>query len=154
NAKYIRGDTSKEKRLGGNLRNRTIVTSNSSVQPTVLGDIVNSTPYHVKELDTIFVGGNDGMLHAINAKPGNTVGGVYDGRGTVRFFDVRGFSSATLAELATLIDPDYIHKYFVDGPIVVSNKAQQPGKNFLVGAQGRGSKGLFGLNVSDPYNIM
>src|SRR5690606_29406625 len=42
------------------------------------------------------------------------------------------------------------HRYFVDGPIVVSARARTPGKNYLVGALGRGGLGVYGLDVTNP----
>src|SRR5690606_10307790 len=59
----------------------------------------------------------------------------------------------SLADLATLSDPYYTHKYFVDGPVTVSAKSQTKDKNYLVGALGRGGRGVFGLDVTDPKNF-
>ncbi len=128
NGSYIRGVQTKEKQNGGLLRDR--------IQ-TVLGDIANSSPIFVRDTQTIFVGANDGMLHAFNALTG-----------AERFAYIpRGID---LANLASLSDPQYVHKWFVDGPVVVSTLAQTTGKNYLVGALGRGGKGLFGLDVTTP----
>lgn len=140
NVAYIMGDSSKEVRRGGNLRNREIVIRQGEsdvLLPTVLGDIVNSSPVYVRETQTIFVGANDGMLHAFNALTGEE-----------RFAYVpRGIN---FQDLATLSDPQYTHKWFVDGPLVVSTRAQTPSKNYLVGSLGRGGKGVFGLDVTNP----
>jgi len=130
NADYLAGTRTLEKANGGSLRNRR----------SLLGDIANSSPMYVKELDTIFVGANDGMLHAFNASTG-----------AERFAFVPG--GIDLASLASLSDPGYTHKYFVDGPIAVSTTKQTPGKNYLVGALGRGGKGVFGLDVSTPASF-
>lgn len=132
NAAYIRGDTSQEKRNGGKLRDRA----------GLLGDIVNSSPVYVKESETIFVGANDGMLHAFDALSGEE-----------RFAYVP--AGLDMSSLATLSDPLYgqDHQYFVDGPVMVSTERQTPGHNYLVGALGRGGKGLFGLDVTDPEDF-
>jgi type IV pilus assembly protein PilY1 len=107
------------------------------VSPTVLGDIVNSSPMYVQETETIFVGANDGMLHAFDAVTG-----------VEKFAYVpRGIN---LANLATISDPNYVHRYFVDGPVAVSSTSQTPGKHYLVGSLGRGGKGIFGLDVTTP----
>ncbi len=128
NASYIAGVQTKEKQNGGALRDRI---------KTVLGDIANSSPIYVRDSQTLFVGANDGMLHAFNATTG-----------AERFGYVpRGIN---LADLASFSDPQYVHKWFVDGPIVVSTLAQTPSTNYLVGALGRGGKGLFGLDVTTP----
>ncbi len=127
NANYLRGDASMEKRNGGALRDR----------DTALGDIANSSPVYVKDIDTIFAGANDGMLHAFNGTSG-----------VEQFAYVPG--GISLTDLAGLSDPYYAHKFFVDGPIVVSTQSQTPGKNYLVGALGRGGRGVFGLDVTTP----
>lgn len=130
NVAYIRGDGSNERRNGGTLRDR----------ETVLGDIVNSSPMYVKDSETIFVGANDGMLHAFNALTG-----------VERFAYVPG--GIDFAKLATLSSPQYGHEYFVDGPVVVSQRTVTPGKNYLVGTLGRGGKGVYALDVSNPASF-
>lgn len=127
NAAYIAGDRSKEKQNGGELRDRA----------TVLGDIANSSPVYVKESQTIFVGANDGMLHAFDATTGVEL-----------FAYVPG--GIDFANLASLSNPRYLHQYFVDGPVMVSPRTVTPGKSYLVGALGRGGKGLYALDVSTP----
>jgi type IV pilus assembly protein PilY1 len=127
NAAYIKGTRAKERQNGGELRDR----------DTLLGDIVNSSPMYVKETQTIYVGANDGMLHAISTADGKEV-----------FAYVPG--GINLADLKTISDPQYSHRYFVDGPIVVSNRNQTAGRNYLVGALGRGGKGVYGLDVTTP----
>ncbi|RFP61290.1 pilus assembly protein [Luteimonas weifangensis] len=130
NAAYLAGSRVLEKRNGGRLRDR----------DTVLGDIANSSPIYVDDNETIFVGANDGMLHAFDALTG-----------AERFAYVP--AGVNLANLATLSDPQYVHKYFVDGPVAVSTLKQTPGGNYLVGALGRGGKGVFGLDVSHPASF-
>ena len=127
NAAYLKGDRSRERQNGGELRDR----------ETVLGDIVNSSPMYVKDSETIFVGANDGMLHAFNAL-----------NGVERFAYVPG--GIDFAKLATLSSPQYAHEYFVDGPVAVSQRTMTPGKNYLVGTLGRGGKGVYALDVTDP----
>lgn len=128
NAAYIKGDTSREERNGGLLRNR---------PSTVLGDIVGSSPFYVPETNTLYVGANDGMLHAFDGTSGQEL-----------FAYVPRIINFT--QLATLSRGDYSHKFFVDGPVVVTERALTPNKNILVGSLGRGGKGLFALDVSAP----
>ena len=150
NAAYIAGTTTLEKRNGGTLRNRTIQINTGgvlSIAPTVLGDIVDSTPIYVPELQAIFVGANDGMLHAFDAS--NNAANY----GKELFAYVP--AGIDLNALKTLSDPQYggiaaPHAYFVDGPIAVSSTAQTPAHNYLIGALGRGGKGLYGLDVHTP----
>ena len=128
NANYIKGDSSNEERNRGLLRNRSL---------TVLGDIVGSSPFYVKETDTLYVGANDGMLHA------------FDGSGGQELFAyVPGIINFT--QLGTLSRGDYAHKFFVDGPVVVTNRALTPNRNILVGTLGRGGKGMYALDVTAP----
>src|SRR3546814_16649356 len=91
------------------------------------------------------------MLHAFSAvdrgAPGNQAGGE----------ELFAYVPAgiDLAALATLSDPQYgpNHRYFVDGPVVVSSQAQTGGSNYLLGTLGRGGKGLFALEVPYPANF-
>ncbi len=154
-AQYLKGDGAREKRNGGELRDRVMRSSTDQVIPALLGDIVNSSPFYVADVQTIFVGANDGMLHAIDAT--NSAANVANtsGGGTERFAYIpRGVAMGQLAELA---DPLYgsnpatkPHRYFVDGPIVVSARTRTPGKNYLVGALGRGGRGVYALDVTSP----
>ncbi|HVI57478.1 MAG TPA: PilC/PilY family type IV pilus protein [Luteimonas sp.] len=128
NAAYIVGNQTKESQNGGVLRDR--------VQ-TVLGDIVDSSPMYVKDNQTIFVGANDGMLHAVNALTG-----------AEEFAYVP--AGLNLTDLASLSDPQYVHRWFVDGPVVVSTRVQTPSKNYLIASLGRGGKGVFGMDVTNP----
>lgn len=127
NARYIRGDASNEQSNGGVLRNRS----------TKLGDIIGSSPAYVRDTDTIYVGANDGMLHAFSASSGVEL-----------FSYIPGLLDVGL--LSTLSRGDYAHKFFVDGPVVVSDRIQTPGQNTLIGSLGRGGRGVFALDVSTP----
>lgn len=128
NAHYIMGDTSLEERQGsGKLRNRL----------SRLGDIVHSSPAFARETNTLYIGANDGMLHAFNAADG-----------TEQFAYVPNLLSFT--SLADLSRPDYAHKYFVDGPVTVSERSLTNNRNILVGTLGRGGKGMYALDVTSP----
>ena len=132
-ADYVRGDASGEMANGGDLRTR----------QSLLGDIIHSSPYYVRDTDTLYVGANDGMLHALAG----------DGGAEVFAYVPRGVRAEELQELSA---PDYSHRYFVDGPVVVSDRGltqtvtHPNGRNILVGTLGRGGKGVFGLDVTDP----
>jgi type IV pilus assembly protein PilY1 len=103
----------------------------------VLGDIAHSSPFYVKDTNTVYVGANDGMLHAFDATTGAEL--------------FAHIPSPMLARLKNLTNPNYKenHEYFVDGDTVVSS-ASQTGKNYLLTAMGRGAKGMFALDVSSP----
>lgn len=130
NAAYLAGNRSLELNSGGTLRNRN----------HLLGDIVSSSPAYVKDTDTLYVGSNDGMLHAINAANGREVFAYIPG-------------GINWSDLGSLSRPDYSHRYFVDGPIVVSSRSQTPGRNILVGTLGKGGKGLYALDVTTPSSF-
>lgn len=132
-AEYIQGNDVGELKNGGTLRSRT----------SLLGDIIHSSPHYVKDSDTLYVGANDGMLHAFDGADGKEVFAYVP----------RGVSMARLKELSS---PDYGHHYYVDGPVVVSDRgltvttSYPQGRNILVGTLGHGGKGVFGLDVTDP----
>lgn len=125
---YLRGVRSKELQNGGTLRNRP--TNN------ILGDIVDSSPVYVKDNNTVFVGANDGMLHAFDASTG-----------VERFAYIPG---SLIGRLQALTDPAYAHAYYVNGNIAVSNKSDTGGHNYLVATLGAGGKGVFGLDATTP----
>jgi len=132
---FIRGDRTNELQNGGTLRNRTT---------HVLGDIVHSSPYFVKDSNTVFVGGNDGMLHAFDATTG------------VELFAY--IPSDVMPRLKNLSEINYgsaanPHQYYVDGDIAVSSTAQTTSHNYLVANLGQGGKGLFGLDVTNPSSF-
>ncbi|WP_233398631.1 PilC/PilY family type IV pilus protein [Luteimonas sp. MC1828] len=127
NAAYIAGNRALELNRGGRLRNRN----------NLLGDIIGSSPAYAQDTNTIYIGANDGMLHAINAANGNEL-----------FAYIPGIINWN--QLGNLSRPEYGHRYFVDGPIVVTTHQQTPDENILVGALGKGGKGLFALDVTNP----
>ncbi|MDY6825204.1 MAG: PilC/PilY family type IV pilus protein [Thermodesulfobacteriota bacterium] len=124
---FIRGDKSNDTQHGGAYRYR----------DTPLGDIVHSAPVLVG--DALFVGANDGMLHAFNATPG--------GGGQEIAAYIPSFVFPNMEKLA---DPYYSHKYFVDGtPFVAKLPNENGGYTYpLVGGLGKGGKGYYCLDVS------
>lgn len=129
-ADYIKGKRGLEISFGGQFRNR----------ESLLGDIVNSSPIYSLDSDSLFVGANDGMLHGFNASTGAELF-AYVPKGL------------DFKKLGTLASPDYAHKFFVDGQVAVTSKEQTPNKNYLVAAPGRGAKGVFALDVTNPGNF-
>lgn len=134
---YLRGERSKEVQNSGTLRNR----------KSLLGDIIHSSPLYVdnykdgaERAQTVFVGANDGMLHAFDATTGQE-----------RFAYVP--NAVITPTLATLANPAYTHRYFVDGQIAVSDYQTTPDKNLLVASLGLGGKALFGLDVTKPKSF-
>lgn len=126
-ADYLRGDRGKELRSGGSLRDR----------DTPIGDIVHSSPLHDAETDTVYVNANDGMLHAFRAS---------DGRELFAFIP-----QAAASRMSPLAALTYEHQYLLDGEIVRAPTAPLTGnRRYLYALFGRGGKGLFSLDVTDP----
>lgn len=163
---WLRGDSSKEQRQsGGIFRNR---------RTTVLGDIINSDPayaytddYGYNGLPTgtpgqatytsfvtnktthrpavVYVGANDGMLHAIRADIGNADSGK----------ELFAFIPEGVYEnLSELTNPLYSHKYYVDGaPSVHDAYWGGSWKSVLVGGLNAGGKSIYALDITDPENF-
>ena len=121
---YIKGDVSNSESANGLLRNRT--------HP--LGDIVHSAPTYYK--GTVYIGANDGMLHAFDSSSG-----------VERFAYIPGMVYDNLGELS---NPNYSHKFFVDNTAAAARVGSQ---DVLVCGLGKGGKGYFALDVTDPSSM-
>lgn len=156
---YLRGDQSNERSNGGTFRNR----------DTLLGDIVDSDPVFVgkpsffynddwaSEPETgapyssfkstygsrtpmIYVGANDGMLHAFNAETGVEVFAYVP--------------NAAFSKLNELPSQNYSHYFYVNGPPTVGDAFfNSAWHTVLVGGLGKGGKGVYALDVTDPDTI-
>jgi len=157
---FLRGNTVRESRNCSSCAAPVFRSRGGSV----LGDIVNSAPVYLAGAtgdyrDTIattryssyaasrsgmtplvFVGANDGMLHAFNANNGAEV-----------------FAYVPLAvrkRLSLLTANPYTHVYSVDGPPAVGDVVIGSGwKTMLVSGMGAGAPGLFGLDVSNALSL-
>jgi type IV pilus assembly protein PilY1 len=118
------------------------------LRSTKLGDIVHSSP--VLEEGILYVGANDGMLHAFEISADS------DGeiKGNEIFAYIPSFVFENLKELA---NPGYRHKYYVDlTPTVGKGKGLLGGedlKTVLIGGLGKGGKGYFALDISAAGSI-
>ncbi|QTR46886.1 hypothetical protein J9253_02760 [Thiothrix litoralis] len=154
---YLRGDASHEQKNGGSLRNRV----------TPLGDMIQSQAVIIGKPDdnlyvgkifsgaadhkdfaaarsgrtgTLYVGGNDGMLHGFNAQTGEE---------TFAFVP-----STTLPAMRELANKAYEHRYFVDGEVTAADiYTQGAWKTILLATLGRGGKAIFALDVTDPEDV-
>ena len=151
--RYLRGDRRLEQANGGAFRDRA----------SRLGDIVNSNPAfsgaegygyqllpnqagkdYVTYLDKketrkelIFVGANDGMLHAFEAD---------NGREAFAYVP-----SMLFDKLPALTDPNYSHDYYVDGSAIITDAYLDGSwKTVLIGTLGAGGKGVYALDISTP----
>jgi type IV pilus assembly protein PilY1 len=150
---YLRGSSALEQRNSGSMRNRT----------HKLGDIVNSNPLYIGapsgssqlasytafananagRTPVLYVGANDGMLHAFNA---TTTGG-----GNELFAYIpRG----VYANLINLVSPYYNarHQFFVNGSPQASDVqfADSSWHTELVSAEQAGGNSIFAIDVTNP----
>lgn len=130
---YIRGDRSNQRLADGT---SAMDSQNYRYRRYVLGDIVHSTPIYCPAdkcgSSTVFVGANDGMLHAINADTGSE-----------RFAYI---PSMLVPRLPRLTAYPYTHTYYVDGRMDVKKFGSQ---TVLVGTLAAGGKGLYALDVTN-----
>ena len=107
-------------------------------RPNMLGDIVHSSPVFFE--DVVYFGANDGMLHALKAKDG-----------TELFAYVPYLVFDHLRDLA---DPGYDHNFYVDSTPSVQKGEKLLGhigdQTILVSGLGKGGKGYFALDVTQP----
>lgn len=181
---YVRGDRSRELSatpVAGNLRDRPRADpSVPGSRNNVLGSIVNSSPLYVKDDDfaydrlapgtpgqstyqayvrantgtsttpgrtpTIWVGSNGGMFHGFNAETGAEIF-AYVPRSIIR-------------NLPLLADPQYQHRYFVDGVPASGDAYIAPGgsgtpswRTVVVSSLGAGGRSVFAIDVTDPAAI-
>lgn len=116
---YLRGDSSWEVQKGGTFRDRA----------WRLGDIVNSMAVYSN--DVLYVGANDGMLHAFDAVSGQEL-----------FAYVPGLVYKNLYDLTAT---NYSHKFFVNA----SPTTKRVGTTtYLFGGLGKGGRGYYSLDIS------
>lgn len=136
---FLRGDRSNEG--PGLLRIRSDGPIGSG--GPVLGDIIHSRPLYVADADypTVFVGANDGMLHAFDARTGKE-----------RWAYV---PSMLLNKMIKLAKPygtkDNPHDYFVDGQLAIGTLNDN--SRILVGALGAGGRGLYALTITGSAGL-
>ncbi len=88
----------------------------------------------------VYVGANDGMLHAFNANTGAEI-----------FAFLPRQSMAALIGAGNYSSPSYQHKFSVDGELTAADVYTGGSwKTILVGTLGRGGKSVFALNVTNP----
>jgi type IV pilus assembly protein PilY1 len=102
-----------------------------------LSDLSNASSKNNRN-SAVFVGANDGMLHAFNASTGAEMF-AYIPRGVYK-------------KLAGLSNINYTHEYTVDGPVYVSDyfrKSDSTWRTIVAGTLGSGGKGAYALDVTD-----
>ncbi|MFH2220519.1 MAG: PilC/PilY family type IV pilus protein [Pseudomonadota bacterium] len=167
---YLRGDSTLELKnadtYGGNFRNREFRLPDNSTRDFKLGDIVSSSPLfqgYLKDngdqYGVLYVGANDGMLHAFDSATGQE-----------RFAYV---PRLVFNNLKYLTQAGYVHRYYVnltpyigmvsyaapgdsvdnDGDGTVDEADEMATLAMLVGGLGKGGKGYYALDVSNPESI-
>ncbi|MDO8457849.1 MAG: PilC/PilY family type IV pilus protein [Burkholderiaceae bacterium] len=132
---YLRGVRTSEVQFGGTLRQRA----------SALGDIIHSRPFYVVDSTnpTVFVGANDGMLHALNAVTG-----------AERWAYVPSMVTSRIKALA--VNPAsgtlFPHDYYVDGSVNVATILDGT-KRILVGGLAGGGKGLYALDITGSAKL-
>jgi type IV pilus assembly protein PilY1 len=159
---YLRGDKSNEGKAGlGLFRPREVLLGDivNSAPAFVKGgvdlkyDTLPTVPttgtnsyrsfYNSKKAraeGAVFVGANDGMLHAFRESTGAEVFAF--------------IPRAVLPNIHLLANKNYSHRYFVDGPNVETDVyTGSEWKNLLLGTTGAGAKAVYALNVTSPVNM-
>jgi type IV pilus assembly protein PilY1 len=142
---YLRGDRSNEatglfRRRGNRLGD--IVNSGVafSGEPTLRfsdPDYAEFYEDHKDRTKALFVGANDGMLHAFNADTGAELFAY--------------IPSWLVPRLPALTSSSYAHASYADGsPTVAEAKVGDDWKTVLVSGTGGGGQGVFALDVSNP----
>ena len=160
---YLRGEQDNEQQNGGQFRDRVnwlgdIVHSNPlfvsnqnfgySLQgagSALAGEGAAYAGYRTSTIyrnrpPMLYVGANDGMLHAFNAETGEELFAYVP--------------NAVISGLSDLTSPSYSHRYYVDGsPWSADVWLDGQWKTALVGSLGAGGKAVFALNITDPANF-
>jgi type IV pilus assembly protein PilY1 len=148
---YLRGGRTRELgQPGGVFRRRA----------GVLGDAINSAPVYVgpaspaiqgagygafhertrQRRAAVYVGANDGMLHAFDAADGSELFAYVP--------------NALLADLNQLTNPAYLHRPYADGsPGTGEAFFNGNWKTVLVSGMGGGAQGVFALDVTNPADF-
>lgn len=105
---------------------------------------------HANRQRVVYVGANDGMLHAFDA--GEKVNDTWTaGDGSEIFAYV---PSSAYTELPELTTPNYQHKYYVDAtPRIGDAIIDGNWRTILVSGLGRGGQGIFALDVTDIGSV-
>ena len=165
---YLRGSGTNEGASATDFRRRTV---------TKLGDTANANPQYVgppsagfadstysafrltniNRMPVLYVGANDGMLHAFNASAASTTGAAV-GAELLAYVPPMIYRN-----LSQLTSKTYAHRYFIDSSPEVqdakftSGTAAAPDagawKTVLVGGLGGGGQGVYALNVTTPSSF-
>lgn len=173
---YLRGDTSNEgtgvgdfrerngRRLGDIINSSPVYVGNPSailypetIAPDSYQAWANNTssdadPGANGRREMVYVGANDGALHAFDASTGAEV---------FAYYPQAVFSDQDRLGLHWLADPDYEHRYYVDIDPVVNEVYVDTGdadgltwRTLLVGGLRGGGRAIYAIDVSDPSEFV
>ena len=92
----------------------------------------------------IYVGANDGMMHAFDA----TVDLTNSGKELFAYVPVSVYSN-----LKNLSSTTYDHHYFVDGQMTEGDAYLSGWKTVLLGTTGAGAKSVFAVDITNPTSL-
>lgn len=172
---WLRGDSSFEQPPASSTPTTPDPTKIFRARSSLLGDIINSDPIFVGYDDygygtlngynsfrtsasflsrtpTLYVGANDGMLHAFDARKDDPTTGVASGGHELFAYVPNILFEAS--KLSNLTAPNYLHQYYVDGPIGVGDAyIKGDWHTMLAGTTGAGGRGVFALDITNPANF-
>lgn len=169
--RYLRGDSSQElsgvssapyfrnrfgKKLGDIVHSSPIYVAAPRILPDSIESVTHSSFRSAVSSRTpmLYVGANGGMLHGISTS---------DAREKLAYVP-----NIVFPYLAELTQPNYQHRYYVDGPLTygdafgtgsAASQTNFPACNgdcwrtVLVGGLGAGGKGYFALDITNPANF-
>jgi len=160
---YIRGDRTNESQ-NLEFRDRTnvlgdLVHSNPVFAGKVRGNYSDIAPFpattgnlfseykaaHASREGIVYVGSNDGMLHAFKESTGEEVFG---------YIPNAVFSDNAQEGLHYLTDPAYTHRYYVDLSAEIADVyINSEWRTLLIGGFRAGGRGLFALDVTNPATL-
>ena len=112
-----------------------------NIESAAYSTFVNSSAKTRREV--VYVGANDGMLHAFDAEN--------NGRELFTYVPNLLFSTAGGLGLHYLSDTTYLHKWYVDLSATAADVyLGSQWKTLLIGGLRGGGKGLFALDITDP----
>ncbi len=148
---YLRGDRSKEgagfrrrTKLLGDVINSGVVFSGAPTTKITSSSYTGFITANASRTPAVFVGANDGMMHAFNANTGDELFGY-----------IPSWLAPKLSALTSTSYPNN-HQTYVDGQLAVEEAqvgtagTAADWKTVLVGSTGSGGQGVFALDVTNP----
>ena len=163
---FLRGDRTKEgstyrrraSRLGDIVNSSPLLVYNGEdnaydflpppADGSTRGDYRTYLLHKTKRKGLVFVGANDGMLHAFDSITGDEIFAY--------------IPKTVLGNLKLLSNTEYAHRYFVDGPLVEADVYDQTvtptdsdtgWRNIVVGTGGAGGKNMFAIKVPRGLHV-